>query len=305
MGALMMHNFRKYSLAAAALVALFGAAAVCRAQYRPDHIPDGPPVAVPNPTITDKPNAQLPLEETEFTTSEGHKIKLGELFNHNKPVIVSLVYFSCPMLCGLNQDALVEAVREGPRSLRLGQDYDIVVVSIDPDDTPATASAKRGTYLSKLDRPATQAGFTYLTGTADNIKKLADAVGFGYRRNYEGDKFLHSTGIFVFTPYGRLSQIIKGLEYTPDELHSSLLLAADNKIGSGFLEKIALPCGAMRLNPLTGKYEHNPWFWAGTAGGAASFAFVAIFLGFLWRGEMKKPKNNASGGSPGQPSLNT
>src|SRR5262249_35560412 len=158
---------------------------------------------------------------------------------HGKPVIVSMVYFSCPMLCGLNQDSLVEAIRQGPRSLHLGQDYDVVVVSIDPDDTPATSAGKRTTYLDKLGRSATQAGFTYLTGAEESIKKLADAVGFGYRRNYEGDKFLHVMGIFVCMLYGRLSQTIKGLEYTSDELHSSLLLAVDNKIGSGFLEKIA------------------------------------------------------------------
>jgi protein SCO1/2 len=290
MGVAMRHNLVRSLVAGLALT--LGVVPAAHAQYRADHIPAGPPVAVSNPTITPKPNAQLPLDDTEFTTSQGKKVKLGDLFNHgNKPVIVSMVYLSCPMLCGLNQDALINSVRQGPRSLRLGKDYDVVVVSIDPDDTQEAAETKRTNYLARLNLPPTQEGFTYLTGVEPNMKKLGDAIGFDYRRNDQpGDKFLHSLGIFVCTPYGRLSKTIVNTDYTPDELHAALLTAAEGKIGSGMLEQIALPCGAMRLNPLTGNYEHNPWFWAGTAGGAASVAFMAIFLTVMWRGELKRKR---------------
>ena len=280
--------------AVAALVMVTCGTMAAKAQYREDIGPVGPPVAVPNPEITEKPNAAIP-QDLVFTRWDGKKVKLADLFNQNKPVILSLVYFSCPNLCGFTQDDLVNAVKEGPRGLVLGKDYDIVVVSIDPDDTPAAAAAKRNGYLKKLERPESQAGFTYLTGTRENIKALADTVGFGYRQNFglkpddTAGKFAHSSGIFICTSYGRLSQTILGVNYEPDTIHNALRLASDGKIATGMLG-VGLACGAMRFNPNTGRYESNPWFWAGTAGGGASIAFVGIFMSLMWRGEWKRRK---------------
>src|SRR5262249_49796069 len=158
----------------------------------------------------------------DFTDSTGKTAPLSSLFNHNRPVIVSMVYFNCPSLCGLTQDSLVGAVRQGPRGLQLGKDYDMIVVSIDPDDKPAAAAVKRKNYLAKVPLPESQPGFTYLTGSEASIQLLADTVGFGFRRQFEGDKFLHSSGIFVCTPEGRISQTLIGINYEPDQLHNAL-----------------------------------------------------------------------------------
>ncbi len=272
-------------------VALTGNSA--RGQYRTDLPSEGVPFAGPNPEVVERPNAVLPAN-LEFTRSDGKKIRLGELFDQKKPVVLQLVYFSCPNLCGYSQDDLVSAMRGGVRDLVAGEDYDIVVVSIDPDDTPAMAEAKRQKYLTLAGKDSSQKGFIYLTGTQENIQTLADTVGFGFKRNFgaapddAAGKFAHSAGTFICTPAGRLSQTIRGINYPMDTLHFALVQASSGKIGHGFLETIALPCGAMRLNPLTGHYEQNPWFWAGTAGGGASFAFMAIFLGMMWRGEWKR-----------------
>jgi protein SCO1/2 len=263
-------------------------------QYRADHIPAGPPVAVPNPEIADKKNAEIP-QDLSFTQSDGKSVKLGEFFNHNRPVVLELVYFSCPLLCGKSQESLVGSIRSGLRGLELGKDFDVVVVSIDSDDKPAEAATKRANYLKLMSRPESQAGFTYLTGTDENISNLAQAVGFGYRHNFgladndPAGKFAHSSGIFVCTPSGRLSQTVVGIDYPPDTLHNALRVAADGKIGGG-LFGIALSCGAVRFNEHSGNYEHNPWFWAGTAGGLASMAFVAALMAMMWRGEWKHAK---------------
>jgi len=299
MGVAMRDRIKNTIVGSLAGLLFFTGGVAAQAQYREDHIPAGPPMAVPNPQIVEKHNAQLSLAEA-FTRSDGTKVKLGDLFNHKKPVILSLVYFSCPSLCNFTQSDLVNAVIQGPRSLRLGADYDIVVVSIDPADTPELAAAKRTNYLGLMKRPESQPGFTYLTGSEANIGELADTVGFGYQQNFgvaaddPAGKFAHASGIFVCTPDGRLSQTILGINYDPDKLHNALLTASNGKIGSGFLETIALPCGAMRFNPNTGKYENNPWFWAGTAGGGASILFMAIFMGIMWRGEWKKHKQQAA-----------
>lgn len=307
-------NFGRWSAAAAAMACALAVAMPAMGQYREDLTPVGPAVPIPNPEITPKPNAAIPLD-LAFTRSDGAKIKLGDLFNQgNKPVILSLVYFSCPNLCGLTQDHLSDAVKVGPRDLVLGKDYDVVVVSIDPDDTPASAAAKRKHYLDMMGKPESQAGFTYLTGSEENIRTLADAVGYGFRRNPDvkdadpsTGKFAHSAGIFICTPYGRLSTTLTNLSFPTDELHYSLIQASDGKIGSGILECVGLPCGAVRLGA-NGNYEANPWFWAGTAGGGASILFMAVFLGMLWRGEAKRrhavppggqaPENQPTGGDP-------
>lgn len=286
--AAVLHNLMKRGAAvmtvAAALLAGAGGAF---GQYRVDHIPAGPPVAVENPGIREKTGTLLPLDTT-FTGSDGKAVRLGDIFGHDKPVIVSLVYYSCPSLCGFNQQALVDAVLSGPRDLQLGKDYDIVIVSIDPDDTPADSAKKKETYQAKIGRGPKDPGLTYLTGTEPNISALADAIGFDYKRNPmpQGDKYLHSTGIFVCTPEGRVSQTILGLQYEPDQLHLALVDASHGKLGRGMLS-FALGCGAMHFNPNTGKYEHNPWFYAGTAGGLLSMACVGVFLAVMWRGEMR------------------
>jgi protein SCO1/2 len=272
---------------------LLGSAAVARAQYGIGNY--GPGVAAPAnlAAITAKPNAQIPLD-LSFTNSDGQIVKLRQLFA-GKPVILTMVYFSCPRLCDYTQAGLAGALMDGPRNLRLGQDYNVIVVSIDPDEKPGAAAAKRQTYLGKMDKPASQPGFYYLTGDAASIRELASTIGFGYQRNPEGaDKFFHAAGIFICTPDGRLSQTIEGVSFDPDTVHYRLVQASSGRISTGLLG-FALSCGAMRYNPVTGMYEHNRWFWAGTGGALLTVIVVGTFLAVLWRGEYKRAKH---GGGP-------
>ncbi len=283
-------NFLKPAvLGLAVALGCFGLVNGAWAQYRMDVLPEGAGQDISQPQIVEKPNAQLPLD-ADFVRSDGTAVKLGSVFDHGKPVIVSLVYFSCPNLCGFNQDALVEAVKDGPLNLSLGKDYDIVVVSIDSDDTPAEAAVKRGHYVDLMNRKPTEPGVTYLTGTDANIKELADAVGFGYRRVYHQDnKYLHATGIFICTPEGKLSQTILGLSYPPDTLHYRLVEASNGHIGSGMLS-LALCCGAMKFNTATGMYENNPYFWVGTGGGLLTIVLLGGFMFYLFRTDAKRTK---------------
>jgi protein SCO1/2 len=283
---------------AALVAAVLSLTPSASAQYRTYPGEEGVAKAGPNPEVMEMPGAMLP-QNLEFTRSDGKKIRLGELLDVKKPLIMQLVYFSCPSMCGFVQDNLAEAVRGDVRGLQIGEDFDVVVVSIDPDDTSADAAAKRQKYLELAGKGPSQKGFTYLTGSQENIAILASTVGFGFKRNFDsvpGDasgKFAHSAGTFIFTPGGKLSQTIRGIDYPKDKLHFALVEASSGKIGHGFLTTIGLPCGAVRLNPNTGRYEHNPWFWAGTAGGGASIAFVALFLGMMWRGEWKRKRMTA------------
>jgi len=295
------HNFatrlRRIAIAAAMLALPLVAAHSASAQYRLQDPPaTGPAVAVPSPEVVDKAGTILPLD-LEFTTSQGKKVQLRDLYNQGKPVILSLVYFKCQSLCIYTQDDLARVIRINPRGIQLGKDYDVIVVSIDPDDLPGEAEAKRVKYLSMMGASPDQKGLTYLVGTEKNIKTLADAVGFGYKRKLGVEdtdvagKYAHSAGIFITTSYGKLSQTIKGVGYSPDTLHNAIAVAGQGQVGTGLLG-VGLSCGAVHFNPSTGRYEHNQWFWAGATVGLASLAFVGMFLGSLWLGEYKKHRGN-------------
>jgi protein SCO1/2 len=282
--------FQHIFASAVAAFLLISASGTARAQYRMDFPgDDGTPSAEALPPIVEKTDAQLPLD-LAFTRSDGTPVKLRDCFNHGRPVVLSLVYFSCPNLCGFTQTSLVEFVREAPHGIQLGKDYDILVVSIDADDTPKDAAAKRKKYLSLVPLPENQTGFTYLTGSGANIRALADAVGYPFRINPPGKgavKIAHDTGIFVCTPGGRLSQTILGISYEPDLLHYRLLEASNGKIGSGLLN-FALACGACYFDPKTGHYTQNPWFYAGTATGILSVFGVIGMLIMLFHGDSKR-----------------
>ncbi len=282
--------FPKFTVVCLVAASLLCAALPARAQYSLGNYGPGGGEganAAPNlAVIKEKTNAQLPLD-LPFTTSDGRSVKLGDLFD-GKPVILSLVYFSCPKLCDLTQEGLVNGIADGPRNLKLGEDYNVIVVSIDPEESLKAAASKRKNYLARIDKPESQKGFTYLTGSDDATRTLAATVGFGYIRNKDSaDKFSHSTGIFICTPSGKLSQTILGVSFEPDTLHFRLREAAGGRLGSGMLS-VALTCGAMTYDPATGTYSHNKYFWAGTATGLLTLLALGTFLFVMWRGEYRK-----------------
>ncbi len=276
-------NLRKPLLAAFAAVALLAAPLSGRAQYRMDALPPGSGQDLSMPKIVDKAGTQLPLDDS-FTSADGKSVTLGDFFHHEKPVIVTMVYFSCPLMCGETQRQIAQSVVERPGGLLPGKDYDIVVVSIDPQDTPDAALQKQAKYRDLATLQPTDPAITYLVGKDDNIQQLADALGFNFKRNFGpvSDKFVHQPGIFICTPDGKLSHTIAGLVFDNKELYESLRTASNGKIGSGFTA-LAISCGAMKFNPLTGHYEMNPYFWVGTATGLVTLLMVGGFLTMLFR----------------------
>ncbi len=242
------------------------------------------------PKIVDKAGTQLPLDDA-FTSADGKSVTLGDFFHHEKPVIVTMVYFSCPLMCGETQRQIAQSVVEKPGGLQPGKDYDIVVVSIDPQDTPDAAQQKQAKYRDLANLSKDDAAITYLVGKEDNVQQLADALGFNFKRNFgpASDKFVHQPGIFICTPDGKLSHTIAGLVFDNKELYESLRTASNGKIGSGFTA-FAISCGAMKFNPLTGHYEMNPYFWVGSATGLVTLLMVGGFLTMLFRaGPRVKP----------------
>jgi protein SCO1/2 len=198
-------------------------------------------------TLEQKLDTQLPLD-LEFRDETGKKVKLGDYFG-DKPVIVNLVYFRCPMLCTQVLNGLLRSM-QGVK-FTLGEDYHVVSVSIDPRETPDMAAAKKKQYAGNYRRPGAEQGWHFLTGDQQSIEKLADAVGFRYRYDELSDQYAHASGIMVATPQGRLSRYFYGIEYHPNDLRLGLVESSQNKIGSP-VDQLLLLC--FHYDPRTGKY---------------------------------------------------
>jgi protein SCO1/2 len=182
--------------------------------------------------IAQRLNQQIPLN-LGFVDEAGQPVHLAEYFG-KKPAILALVYFTCPMLCSEELNGLTGAlqmVRYVP-----GKDFNVIVVSIDPDEGPDLAAAKKRSYLKRYGHPETANGWHFLTGTQPNIDALTRAVGFGYVKIPGPDgklnQYAHASAIQIVTPEGKLAQYYLGVEYSPKDMLLGLDEASSNRIGS-------------------------------------------------------------------------
>jgi protein SCO1 len=195
-----------------------------------------------------KLNAQLPLD-LPFRDETGRAVVLGDYFNHGRPVVVSLVYYECPMLCTLVLNGLAGAMKG--MSLEPGKDYDLVTVSFNPRETPQLASAKKKTYVQRYGHAEAGTSWHFLTGEDAAIRQLTQAVGFHYVYDEATGQYAHATGIMVATPDGRLAKYLYGIEYSPRDLRLALVDASAGRIGSP-VDRLLLYC--YHYDPKTGKY---------------------------------------------------
>jgi protein SCO1/2 len=193
-------------------------------------------------------NTQLPLS-LQFRDETGRTVRLGEYFG-KRPVILTLAYYECPMLCTQVLNGVASAI--GVLKFSVGQEYDIVTVSFDPRDTPERARAKKAAYIQRYGRPGADRGWHFLTGNSREISALTRAVGFRYAYNASLGQFAHASGIMVATPEGRLSHYFYGIEYWPRDLRLALIEAADHTIG-GPVDQVVLYC--FHYDPASGKYS--------------------------------------------------
>jgi protein SCO1/2 len=239
----------RIALGAAALASIVACAALpARAQLsdpmqtvgvRPDLLKDV--------GIDQKLNQQVPLNLT-FKDENGNAVQLGQFFGQ-KPVILSLVYFNCPMLCTQVLNGQEASMKGLP--MDAGNQFEAVTVSIDPSDKPVMASVKKQMYVGMYGRPNAARGWHFLTGDAPQIKALADSVGFRYAYDADSKQFAHASAIMVLTPQGKSSKYFYGIEYSPRDLRLGLVEASNEKIGTP-VDSVLLFC--YHYDPSTGKY---------------------------------------------------
>jgi len=207
----------------------------------------GLPAMVRGVGIDQNLNAQIPLELT-FKDETGQTVRLGQYFRQ-KPVVLALVYYECPMLCDMVLNGLTHSMEQ--ISLNLGHDFDVVTVSFNPKETWQLAAAKKANYVEKYQRTGAAEGWHFLTGQEDAIKKLAGTAGFHYKYDPVTKQFAHAAGIMVLTPEGRIARYFYGIEYKPRDFRLGLVEASRNKIGTP-VDAILLFC--YHYDPMTGKY---------------------------------------------------
>jgi protein SCO1/2 len=240
------------------------------------------PNALSHVGLDQKLDQQLPLDLV-FRDESGQEVKLGQYFGQ-KPVILALVYYDCPMLCTQILNGMVTSFRVLP--FQVGKEFDVVTVSFDPRETSALAATKKKVYVNYLPekmRPAATNGWHFLTGDQANISKLTEAVGFRYYYDEATKQFAHASGIMVATPHGKLSRYFYGIEYAPRDLRLGLIESSANKIGSP-ADQLLLYC--YHYDPATGKYGAAVMKIMRIAGVITVLAIVAML--FALRG--RKPK---------------
>ena len=229
-------------------------------------------------SIDQKLNDQVSMNLT-FRDEHGRPVSLGQFFTPGKPVILSLVYFSCPMLCTEELNGLDRSLKLIPMSI--GKDFQVVTVSIDPTDEPIMAETKQELYTGMYGRPGSAPGWHFLTGENSQIKALADSVGYHYAYDPDSKQFAHAALIIVLTGEGKISRYFYGVTYPSRDLRLGLEQASDGKIGSP-VDQVLLFC--YHYDPQTGKYGLVISRVIQLGGGVTLLA-LGLLVFFLARGE--------------------
>ena len=206
-----------------------------------------PPAILKNVAIDQHLNGQVPLE-VRLVDEHGRDVAIGDFFGQ-RPVLLVFAYYNCPMLCTLVINGAVRALRT--LSLDAGKDFELVVISIDPGETPPLALSKKASYLAQYGRPGGESGFHFLTGRVSSIKQVADAVGFKYAYDPATEQYAHPALVTIVTPAGRISSYLYGIDFPPQDLRLALVEAANGAIGTSFDQALLL---CYHYDPTTGRY---------------------------------------------------
>ncbi|WP_433930158.1 SCO family protein [Sorangium cellulosum] len=233
--------------------------------------------------IEERPGAMLP-REIRLRDQSGQEVELGRYASGDKPLVLVLGYYECPMLCSLVLNGVLQAMKETDWSA--GTEYRTLVVSFDPRDTPDVARKKRANYIEAYGRPVTGDGFDFLVGDEASVRALANAVGFGYRWDETTKQYAHAAGAFVFTPDGRLSRTLYGISFPQKNFGLALREAGSGKVGSAW-DRVLLFC--FHYDPNARGYVLATKRLM-KASGAVTVVLIGLWLIRFWRTERSRSR---------------
>lgn len=226
--------------------------------------------------IEQKLDTQLPLDLT-FRDEAGRQVKLGDYFQKGRPVVITLVYFSCPMLCNVVLDGLTATIAD--IKMQPGKDYELLTISFDHRDTTALALEKKKLYSRRYGRKGADEGWHFLTTDEETVRRITAALGFRYAWDPKAQQFAHGTMTAVITPEGKVSRYLFGIDNPARDLRLAIVEAGDGKIGSP-ADALLLLC--YHYDPATGTYSRYAMNFV-RVGGVATVAALAGFIFFLSR----------------------
>ena len=230
-------------------------------------------------TFAQRLGQKLPLD-VRFTDETGRDVALGEYFG-SRPVVLAFVYYQCPMLCTQVMNGISSALKVLP--FAPGKDFDIVLVSFDPRDTPEAANAKKRAHLDHWAARGTANGWHFMTGTEASIRQVTAAAGFTYQWDAQTNQFAHVSGLLVTTADGTLSRYFYGVEYSPRDLRLALIESGNGKVGS-VVDELLLYC--FQYDPSHGRYG-AVFMNIMRLGSALTVCFIAVFILLMRRREMR------------------
>lgn len=298
----MTHAFARLALCLLVFAGSLGAGpkAIAQEGFAPSPPPvDEVPASLREVGVTEHLGQAVPLD-VQLRDEAGRPVKLGDFFGGKKPLLLQFVYHSCPTLCSLVSSGLVASLRDLP--LTVGDQFEVLTVSIDPRDTPAIAAEKKEKALAAYGRggEAARAGWHFLTGDDAEVRRFADAVGFTYRYEPEGQQFAHSAALFVLSPGGRLARYLYGITFPAFDTRLALAEAAEGRTVTSTVDHLLLYC--YRYDPMARSYV----FFALNlmrAGGAFTVLLMAFWLYRLWRKEALGPQGLGAPRARPAPSL--
>lgn len=230
--------------------------------------------------VSENLGAYVPLN-VSFYDADGTGVSLNTFFHNDKAVILNLAYYTCPMLCHFVANGLVEGLKQLP--FPVGQKYDVITISINPNDTSAAQNGFRNRYLKSLNQKSASENWAFLRGDQSSIKSITDAVGFKYRYDEMSKEFAHSGVIVVLTEDGKISRYLYGIEFSPFDLKMGVLEALDKKVISS-VDHLLLFC--YNYDPQSRKYVIYAWNIMRVVA-----AISVLFLGIVIF-KLKKSENN-------------
>lgn len=246
--------------------------------------------------ITEHLGGKIPLDLT-FTDTSGRDVTLGEYFNKKRPVIIQMGYFNCPMICDVVSEKIIEGVKG--LDLQMGQDFDVLYVSVNPKERWQLGQQKKRSYIEAYGKPGAIEGWNFLVGQEAGIKKLTDAIGFGFRKVEGRDEWSHPPMIAILTSDGTISRYFYGNDYPSEQLRMSLVEAGRGQVGS-YVEQVLIGL-CYHYDGYAGKYTPR-YMMIMQIGGAITVLIVFGILGRLWiRDAMGKGKH----GGPRMPAQTT
>jgi protein SCO1/2 len=225
--------------------------------------------------IEERLGDKVPFDVT-FTNENGEQVKLGDFFNSGKPVIITPIYYECPMLCNLIINGLTDGLKE--LNWQPGNQFEIVTFSIDPNEGHELAAMKKESYINLLGNQEAASGWHFLTTDQQNIDRMTETLGFKFKWSEEAQEFLHGSAIMFVSPDGQITRYLYGIEYPQLSLRNALFDAAEGKIGT-VMDKVVLYCYT---------YDPDSRSYVASAvnimklGGLVTLTGLSIFLGLLW-----------------------